>query len=72
MQTMRPTRVNFQNVQTTHTTQYQRNKPIEKWASRSSSCGTTGSVISLQHQDVGLIPGLARWIKGPDVATAAA
>ena len=27
-------------------------------------CGTMGLVASLQHQDSGLIPGLAQWIKG--------
>ena len=31
-----------------------------------------GSATSLQHQDVGLIPGLAQWVKGSNVATAAA
>ena len=26
--------------------------------------------VSLQHQDTGLIPGLAQWVKGYGVATA--
>ena len=34
-------------------------------------CGTVGSVVSLQRQDAGSILGLAQWIKGSDLATAA-
>ena len=37
---------------------------------RSSHCGATGWVTSLQRQDAGLIPGLARWFKGSGIATA--
>ena len=33
--------------------------------SRSSHCGTTGSVVSLQRQDTGLIPSLVQWVKDP-------
>ena len=39
---------------------------------RSSQCGTTGLAASLQHQDTGLIAGLAQWVKGSSVAAAAA
>ena len=37
----------------------------------SSHCGVKGSPVSLQHQDSGLIPGLAGWVKGSGVAEAA-
>jgi len=30
----------------------------------------TGSVVSLQGQDSGLIPGLAQWVKGSGIAVA--
>ena len=30
-----------------------------------------GSVVSLQHQDAGLIPSPAQWVKGSGVTTAA-
>ena len=42
----------------------------------SSHCGSTGQAGSLQHQDTGSIPcpilGLAEWVKGIGIATAAA
>ena len=38
-----------------------------------SSCyGATGLVMSLQHQDIGSVPGLAQWVKGSCVAAAMA
>ena len=38
---------------------------------RSSHCGAMGSAASLRRRDTGLIPGLAQWVEGSSVATAA-
>ena len=32
LQTMQPTGINLQNIQTAHAAQYQKNNPIKKWA----------------------------------------
>ena len=45
---------------------------FENRASRSFHCGAVGLVVSLQHQDIGLIPGLVHWVKGSGVAAAVA
>ena len=39
---------------------------------RSSHCGVMGPAASLQHQDMGLIPSPAQWVKGSGVAAAIA
>ena len=36
---------------------------FKKMIMGSSCCGTTGSVVSLQRQEAGLIPGPAQWVK---------
>ena len=38
----------------------------------SSRWGTTGLVLSLQHQDTGLTPGPDQWIEGAGIVTGAA
>ena len=43
---------------------------IKIWSQR-SHYGKTGSVVSLQSQDTGSIPGLAYWVKEWGIAAAA-
>ena len=38
---------------------------ILKYHTGSSCCGTTGSVVSLEHWDAGLTSSLAQWVKDP-------
>ena len=40
----------------------ERHYPFEKLSLWSSCCGTMGLAASLQHQNDGLIPGLAQWV----------
>ena len=42
---------------------YSRSWVIKEMQIKSSFCGATGLVVSLQHQDAGLIPGRAQWAK---------
>ena len=45
---------------------------VKKKKLGSSLWGTMRSLVSLQHQDAGLIPGLAQWIRGFSIAAAVA
>ena len=45
---------------------------LSKEQPRSSRCGMKGSAGSLQHQDIGVIPGQTQWVKGSGVAATVA
>ena len=56
--------LNLQNIQTTHTTQRQKNKQSNQKISRGIPC--CGSVIMNLiniHEDVGWIPDIVQWVK---------
>ena len=58
----------FLPSQITHLLKDEKSLNTQSWSSR---CGAVGSEASLKHQDAGLTPGLAQWVKGFGVAAAA-
>ena len=52
----------------THTHTHTLGKTVLTLYCMSFHCSIKGSVVSLQHQDAGLITGLAQWVKGSGIA----